>query len=169
MDSEEASWKDSKLTTKSSSAIVRRLADLSYVLEDVTHGARRSTRRSTSRSSPTLRADDENARRDVVVADGTDRRLVAAAGAGHNVAAVEEDARSGQLPAQEADVAVAEELHLKLWHLEEKCGKGAASTKGTSRGRRTRIWNTAGTTYRQTRCWLRQPVGVGGGSRGRST
>lgn len=76
-----------------------------------------------------------------MVADGTHRRLVAAAGAGHNVAAVEEDARSGQLPAQEADVAVAEELHLKLWHLEEKCGKGAASTKGTSRGRRTRIWN----------------------------
>lgn len=36
IDSEEASWKDSKLTTKSSSAIVRRLTDLSYVLEDIT-------------------------------------------------------------------------------------------------------------------------------------
>lgn len=86
----------------------------------------------------------------MVVADGTHRRLVAAAGAGHNVAAVEEDARSGQLPAQEADVAVAEELYLKLWHLEEKCGKGAASTKGTSRGRRIKS-GTAGMTYRQTR------------------
>lgn len=78
---------------------------------------------------------NENARRDVVVADGTHRRLVAAAQAGHNVAAVEKDAGSGQLPAQEADVAVAEVLYLKLWHLEEKGGKGAASTKGTSRGR----------------------------------
>lgn len=36
IDSEEASWKDSKLTTKSSSVIVRRLTDLSYVLEDIT-------------------------------------------------------------------------------------------------------------------------------------
>lgn len=56
----------------------------------------------------------------MVVADGTHRRLVAAARAGHNVAAVEKDAGSGQLPAQEADVAVAEVLYLKLWHLEEK-------------------------------------------------
>lgn len=95
---------------------------------------------------PTLRGDDENARRDVVVADGTHRCLVAAAGAGHNVAAVEEDTHSGQLPAQEADVAVAEELYLKLWHLEEKCGKGAAGTKGSSRGRRIES-GTAGTRY----------------------
>lgn len=70
----------------------------------------------------------------MVVADGTHRRLVAAACAGHNVAAVEKDAGSGQLPAQEADVTVAEVLYLKFWHLEEKGGKGAARTKGTSRG-----------------------------------
>lgn len=69
-----------------------------------------------------------------MVADGTHRRLVAAARAGHNVAAVEKDAGSRQLPAQEADVAVAEVLDLKLWHLEETGGKGAARTKRTSRG-----------------------------------
>lgn len=62
------------------------------------------------------------------------------------MAAVEKEAVSGQLPAQEADVAVTEVLYLKLWHLEEKGGKEAASTKGTSRGRQIES-GTAGMRY----------------------